>query len=151
MESEPNTREISELLLTPLLGVVGLGLYTLHNELSLWHSLEGKLVPAILMAVPILALTSIAAHRLKVTELPLLARFLAASAFSGLCVGACYFVAASQYYDFFSTELPSDPESRGDIVAIWKGEAIAAGIVAAIATALSDVLGEFASGLLKRT
>jgi len=139
-----------ELWLTPLLGVFGLCLFTLHDHRSLWRSLQGGLVPAILLAVPLLMLTAVVMRLLKKTPLPLWTRLLVAAVLSCVAVGAFYFVAAAHYYQLFYPTEPSD-ESSADIIAIWQDEAEEAGLIAAMATVLSGLITSGLSSSRRRT
>ena len=136
---------ISELWLTPLIGVVGLFAYSLHNHLSLWHSLGKRLALAILVVVPLLILSALAMRFLKSTRLPTWAKLLASATFSYFLIGSFYFFVAAHYYQIFF-QVEELGESRADIVTIWQGDGDAAGMIGALATVLA---GTITSRLLK--
>lgn len=133
-------RRSPELWLAPLIGVAGLCAYSLHDH-RLWHSLGGKLVPTILLSVPLLMLASIVLLFLKVTRLPLWAGLLVSATFSCFLVGAFYFFAAPYAYGPLLQTAPRIVDEGGaDTIAIWQYQAPAAGVIAAIATILSGLI-----------
>ena len=116
--------------LSPLLGVAGFCIYSLHDHRSLWHSLDGALPFVIISIAPLLFLCD---QSLKLTHywaIKSKIKFLIWTILSGIFVSSAYYYAAYLFYKFFTYD---HSEGLGDIVKVWEYDSSSIGIIAIIA------------------
>ena len=129
---EPAKRNNSspELWITLFIGMPILALYIIPQNLLL----RGSVVATVLIGVVPLFAAALVQRLLRTLKWHRWVQMFVAGSIGFMAVAVCY------YYALFPAFLPSDPESRGDVMAVYTSQSLDFGFIGALASALSVVL-----------